>query len=60
MSVRHEATEKGRFREEAGDIADCPDASGRIADLAAKNTARPAATTGRTEDGKAGRKVRGM
>jgi hypothetical protein len=38
--VRHEGTVevRRRIREEAdGNIADCPDPSGRIADLAAKN-----------------------
>jgi len=46
--VRHEGTVevRGRIREEAGDIADCPDPSGRIADLTARNTARRAATEG--------------
>ena len=45
--MRHEGGVKarGRIREEAAScIAECPDASGRIADLTAKNAARAAAT----------------
>jgi len=45
-TVRHVGTVKGRIRQEAGGIADCPDAPGRIADLTAKNAARPDATEG--------------
>jgi hypothetical protein len=45
--MRHEGKVKRRIPEAAASrIADCPDASGRIVDLTAKNTARPAATKG--------------